>query len=166
MQTRLVFNNSEKNLKLLLSQLKKKYKSFEELSMDVQKEQCGMPNKVDDFMTWQAINSFEKEKEVLSKLPNNSGMDTTLTCREEIFFYTSEFFQVLTPRRIELLEYISSHNPGSLKILAEEIGRDYKNVYDDAKALQEFKLLELVREGKNKRPISRITAFEVMIKNM
>ena len=63
-----------------------------------------------------------------------------------------------------MLEYISQKNPISLKALAEETKRDYKNVYDDAKALQRFKLLDFIKEGKNKRPVSRITSIEVLFK--
>ena len=64
---------------------------------------------------------------------------------------------------MELLEYVSSHNPKSVKTLAAELKRDYKNVYDDLLALQRYCLIEFIREGKNKRPVTRLTGIEVIL---
>ena len=49
-------------------------------------------------------------------------------------------------------------------LFTKDTSRDYKNVYDDAKALEKYGLLEFVREGKNKRPIARVTGIEVIFR--
>ena len=164
MQTRLIFSDSEKNINLIKSKLLKKYKKFENLSTDIQQLQCNNPDKIDEYMVWQTILSYEKDLEILKHLPTTSSIEQRLNYRDEIIIYSSDFFQVFTPRRIEMLEYISKHNPISLKTLAESMDRDYKNVYDDALALERFNLIEFIRKGKNKRPVARITAIEITFK--
>ena len=115
-------------------------------------------------MIWQTILAYEKDQNMLKHLPTTSDLQQRLNYRDEIIIYTSDLFQVFTPRRMEMLDYISKNNPSSLKTLAEAMGRDYKNIYDDALALARYNLLEFIREGKNKRPIARITAIEFILK--
>jgi predicted transcriptional regulator len=43
-----------------------------------------------------------------------------------------------------------------------ELKRDYKNVYDDVKALEKYGLVEFIIEGKNKRPITKIETISVL----
>jgi predicted transcriptional regulator len=164
MQTRLVYLDSDKNIELFKKNMSRKYGKLEELANQIQKDQCNNPEQVDDFMIWQTISSSEKDMEILDKLSDVTSIKKKITYREEKLFFTTDFYQILTPRRIELLDHIQSHNPSSLKTLAIDIHRDYKNVYDDAKALEKYGLLEFVREGKNKRPIARVTGIEVIFK--
>ena len=49
---------------------------------------------------------------------------------------------VMTPRRMELLRHVRRHPAPSIAALAREIGRDYRRVHDDVKALSEIGLLE------------------------
>jgi predicted transcriptional regulator len=164
MQTRLVYLDSDKNIDLFKKNMAKKYGKLEDLINQIQKGQCNNPEQVDDFMIWQTIHSSDKDQEILDKLSDVTTSKKKLSFREEKLFFTSDFYQILTPKRIELLDYIQSHDPSSLKTLAIETRRDYKNVYDDAKALEKYGLLEFVREGKNKRPIARVTGIEVVFK--
>ena len=83
--------------------------------------------------------------------------------REEIIFISSDLYSILTPRRVEILEYVHKKNPNSVKSLAEETKRDYKNVYDDLLAMERFNLIEFIKVGKNKKPISRLTALELIL---
>jgi len=112
-------------------------------------------------MLWHSINMILKDQnktETFSSDPNNK---INIRFREEIIYKTSDFYSVLTPRRVEILDYIHTNKPASVKNLALETKRDYKNVYDDVLALEKFDLLEFVREGKNKRPVSRVTGIEI-----
>ena len=43
--------------------------------------------------------------------------------------------RVLTARRTELLRYVRRHEVGSIRSLANALGRDYSNVHADVKAL-------------------------------
>lgn len=163
MMTRLIFSDSSNNLNLARSQLEKKYKNIDELQEIVQKKKCNAPTEVDDFMLWQAIQMYDKKLESSAPGYYDSTSQLPISFKEEVINYTSDFYQVLTPRRMELLEYIQSHNPDSVKNLAAELGRDYKNIYDDLLALSKFQLIDFVREGKNKRPVSRLTAIKVLL---
>ncbi len=163
MQTRLIFSDSILNTKIMQNLLKNKYNDLDDLSIDINRDKCQRPEKVDDYMIWKTINNYEKELESISEHNPELKPKIFLHFREEIIFTTSDLYSVLTPRRVEILEYIHKNNPKSVKSLAEEITRDYKNVYDDLKALEEFNLIEFVKEGKNKRPISRLTALELIL---
>ena len=70
-------------------------------------------------------------------------------------------FRALTPRRIELLEHLHANAVPSIKELAAKLRRDYKNTYDDLVALRAWGLVDLRREGKNQRPVSRVTSLRV-----
>ncbi|WP_455391682.1 HVO_A0114 family putative DNA-binding protein [[Eubacterium] cellulosolvens] len=160
MKTRLIFGDSAKNLDHARKQLKNKYKSTEELFAEVQKYHCNAPELVDDYMLWQVLQAQEKQLQYLdnSIVPPQAAINF----KHEIVYHTADFYQVLTPRRMELLEYISNKNPKSVKSLAAELQRDYKNVYDDLLALQRYQLIDFIREGKNKRPVARLTGIEVV----
>jgi predicted transcriptional regulator len=54
----------------------------------------------------------------------------------------SMLLAVLTPRRLELLKHLRQHGPLSVRALSKGLSRDYKNVYDDTRALQEAGLIE------------------------
>ena len=142
--------------------LTQKYKSIDELSSEIQKRQCNAPESVDDYMLWQALSTFDKEYNEQPEYELSGLPQVQIKYKEEIIYHTSDFYQILTPRRMELLEYINNHNPRSVKTLAAELKRDYKNVYDDLLALQRYNLLEFIREGKNKRPVSRLNSIEVI----
>tara|TARA_R110001599_G_scaffold299881_1_gene504959 strand:- start:2050 stop:2406 length:357 start_codon:yes stop_codon:yes gene_type:complete len=54
--------------------------------------------------------------------------------------------ETLSPRRLELLRFVRQHGAASVRELAASLGRDYKNVHQDASALESEGLL--VREGR------------------
>jgi predicted transcriptional regulator len=165
MQTRLLFSDSAKNLEIVKKNLAKKYQNPEELFIELQRDRCSNPDKVDEYMLWHNLITHEKEhSQVESEVITSTNVPVMF--KEEIILHTTDFYQVFTPRRMELLEYIHTHDPSSVKTLAEETGRDYKNVYDDVLALSRAQLLELIREGKNKRPVSRLTGIEILFKRL
>jgi predicted transcriptional regulator len=47
----------------------------------------------------------------------------------------------LTPKRLELLRYVRHHEVRTVRSLAVEIGRDYKNVHRDVEELTKLGLL-------------------------
>ncbi len=55
-------------------------------------------------------------------------------------------FQYLSPKRFELLQYLRSSGPLSIRKLAAELHRDYKNVHTDVKELLQVGLIELTDE--------------------
>lgn len=50
--------------------------------------------------------------------------------------------KVLTPKRLELLRAIHRRPAASVRALAEALGRDYKNVHGDVRALTDAGLLD------------------------
>lgn len=54
---------------------------------------------------------------------------------------------VVTAKRIELLRYLRRHPTRSIRALAIALGRDYKNVHVDVKAMRRAGFLEVSAEG-------------------
>lgn len=54
----------------------------------------------------------------------------------------SELFAAITDKRLELLRYVAQHEVLNIHQLSQQIGRDYKNVHTDVKALEELGLLQ------------------------
>jgi len=48
---------------------------------------------------------------------------------------------VMTERRMELLRHLRQHPAGSIRGLARELGRDFKNVHNDLNALENAGLI-------------------------
>ena len=78
-------------------------------------------------------------------------LDDTETI-DEVFLTVEELGRILTPRRIELLQKIRELEPKSIKELAEKIGRDFKNVYNDLRVLHGAGFVEFEEDGKSKKP--------------
>ncbi|UCH88650.1 MAG: hypothetical protein JSV49_10420 [Thermoplasmata archaeon] len=138
-------NDTEKNVRLELRRLISKYKSFEKLQNKVLKSKCNSAETLEDYMIWAALNQ-----------PNPALVERARIAQDELFSY-------LTPRRMELLEYLSSNPLNSIKDLAEILDRDYKNVYDDVMALNKFELIEFIKEGKNRCPITKVSKISIFL---
>ena len=54
---------------------------------------------------------------------------------------------VLTEKRMSLLEYVAQHEGLSIRQLALELSRDYRNVYDDVRMLADLELIEKRANG-------------------
>ena len=123
--------------------LEGRHGSFEALRQRVFVERCNDPAAVDDYVVWRAL---REEGPALE---------------ERTVFDTPDVFRALTPRRVELLEYLNGNEVPSIKELAARLRRDYKNTYDDLAALDAWGLVSLVREGKNQRPVAHVTSLRV-----
>jgi len=126
-----------------ISVLKGRHESFEALRQRVFVERCNDPAAADDYVVWRALRE------------EGSAVD------ERTVFDTPDVFRALTPRRVELLEYLHGNEVPSIKDLAAKLRRDYKNTYDDLAALEAWGLVSLVREGKNQRPVAHVTSLRV-----
>ena len=126
-----------------VSVLEGRHESFEALRQRVFVERCNDPGAADDYVVWRALR------------------EEGSTLEEHTVFDTPDVFRALTPRRIELLEYLHGNEVPSIKDLAAKLRRDYKNTYDDLAALEGWGLVSLAREGKNQRPVSRVTSLRV-----
>jgi predicted transcriptional regulator len=59
-----------------------------------------------------------------------------------------QLLSVFTPRRWELIEFLSRHGPMTIAELARALQRDYKNVHGDVAALSEWLAVERDETGR------------------
>lgn len=78
---------------------------------------------------------------------NDAGIEDVLVVRRE----TAE--DVLTEKRMELLETISTESPTSVRDLARQVDRDVSIVSRDLDVLFEGGLVDFERDGRAKRPV-------------
>ncbi len=131
--------------KVELGRLSTEYGSFEALKHRVRMEGCSIPHAVEDLVLWKALEDPD------------TVVETYLT------YQGPAIFADLTPRRLELLQRLVSKTYPSIRKLAGAAERDYKNVYDDLMALQRWGLVELVRQGRNLRPTSRVAEVRLVL---
>ena len=63
--------------------------------------------------------------------------------QERLYFMEpSNFFQVLSNRRIELLKVLHNHEAFSIRELSRLLNRNYKNVYQDVQLLKKAGLIQ------------------------
>lgn len=53
-----------------------------------------------------------------------------------------ELFSAITQKRLEMVRFVAENGDANIQQLAHKLGRNYKNVHTDAKALLELGLLE------------------------
>jgi len=68
--------------------------------------------------------------------------ETNLTFRD-----LEALLAALTPKRLHLLRHVRHHPAPSIKALAAELHRDYKNVHSDVETLSRLGLLARTPEG-------------------
>lgn len=135
--------HAQKDIRNEIETLARRYGTFERLQQGVINDKCGRPLSVDDFVLWRAL-----------RTPN-------VVYTEKIAVDSPSIFGDLTPRRLEILEHVRMHSVRSIKDLAEKLNRNYKNVYDDLKALERWGLMSLPRRGKDKKPVSHVESLKV-----
>ncbi len=139
---RMKYGNRE--IRSIISGYESTYGHLSDLLFTVRKKGCSSPQFVDDLMIWSSIiNSFQEGVEY----------------EKEIVTYSNEFFNIFTPRKLELLERVIKRNYSSVREIAKYLNRDYKNVYDDLRSLYKAGLIEMKKHG---REIS-ITAVPLSI---
>jgi predicted transcriptional regulator len=60
--------------------------------------------------------------------------------------------QLLTERRMELLEAVMEHPPESIRALADRLDRDVHDVHDDLHLLAEYDIVHFEEAGRAKQP--------------
>jgi predicted transcriptional regulator len=79
--------------------------------------------------------------------------------KERIYFQDlATLLNVLTPRRLEMLKTLHAVGPLSIRALARELGRDYKNVHSDTKVMERLGLIHCDAKGLLRVPWSSIVA--------
>jgi predicted transcriptional regulator len=73
----------------------------------------------------------------------------------------SKQYEKLTPRRLEMLDFLGMGQYSSINELAERIGRDVKNVHNDLQILHELGFVNLTKEGRSLVP--ELSVYEINI---
>ncbi|WP_457624308.1 HVO_A0114 family putative DNA-binding protein [Persephonella sp.] len=103
--------------------------------------------------------SLNRFKEVFKEL--SEGRD--VQSEEYIAVSTiEELNRLLSPKRLQMLNYLKRHQVRSISELAEKLKRDYKNVYSDLKLFEELGIVKL--EKKNGSTVPYVVYDELDIK--
>lgn len=60
--------------------------------------------------------------------------------------------QLLTDRRMELLEAVMEHPPASIRALTDRLDRDVHDVHNDLHLLAEYGIIHFEEDGRSKKP--------------
>jgi len=119
--------------KEIIDHISKEFGSIERLEQKVSRTGCREPKLVDKLM-------------ILKYLREGAEYKT------ERILSSAKPLSVITHRRVSLMEHLSKEKVRSIRDLADELNRDYKNVYDDVNVLFENGLLDLEKDGKRRVP--------------
>jgi predicted transcriptional regulator len=72
------------------------------------------------------------------------------------FESVSQMLAVLTPKRLELVSWLSTQGPLSVAALARGLGRDCNDVHGDVAALEEWSILAREEDGRISVPWDEI----------
>lgn len=64
----------------------------------------------------------------------------------------ARFREILTPRRMELLETVMDDPPPSIRSLADRLERDVHDVHDDLHLLADYRIVHFQEDGRTKAP--------------
>jgi predicted transcriptional regulator len=77
----------------------------------------------------------------------------TVREKHQLHFENLEILlKTLTPGRWALLKKLHANGPMSIRALAKDLGRDYKNVYTDVRRLENIGLIERTQNDRIKVP--------------
>lgn len=93
--------------------------------------------------------SFDKFREVFNRALAGETVE-----KEEYIAVSSveELNKLLSPKRIQLLNFLKRNKVNSVRELSEKIGRDYKNVYTDLKLFEKLGIIKFEKVNSNLVP--------------
>ncbi len=104
--------------------------------------------------------SLNRFKEVFNQIVSNKNVK-----QEEYIAFSSveEISKVLTPKRLQLLRFIKDNKPYSIREIAKQLNRDYKNVYTDLKLLKELGIIELKEKNGSLVPVVLYDEIDIKV---
>ncbi|MEW5937638.1 MAG: ArsR family transcriptional regulator [Candidatus Thermoplasmatota archaeon] len=133
------------DIRIEIERLAAAYSSIESLAHKISIGKCSAPDLIDDLMLWQSL--------VLQ------GVEV----EQRVLFEGSDAVAKLSPKRLELLELIKKQDVASVTQLATVAKRNYKNVYDDLRALEECGLVHLEPRGRKLLPKGAADELRIVI---
>ena len=110
------------------------------------------PGTFDDYIKWTSMDHALRAY--------LEGEDFEYLADEHLVLDSKEY-RMLTPRRIQLLDFLASEQVSSINDLAEKHHRDVKNIYSDLKILERLGFISLRREGR--RFVPELIVYEINI---
>ncbi len=115
-----------------------------------------MPEFADRYSSIPDPNEFESdEAEIDPRLEFRSSFSETLTHHgfpDTLVLARERAGDVFHDRRLEILDHLKSHNPHSVRALADELGYDKGVISRDLKDLASIDIIEYVEDGRAKAP--------------
>lgn len=105
---------------------------------------------------------FDGVRETMRKL--DEGRSEDVERKNRVSLPSEERLnEVLSPKRVELVRAVRREEPSSMRELARVVERDIRQVSDDVNELASLGLIELVEEGRAKRPVVPYDEIDVRI---
>ena len=133
--------------------LREKYGSLSHLHEEFTKGRMP-PGTFDDYIEWtnmdHALRAYQE------------GEDFEYLADEDLDL-SEEDYMLITPRRLELLDYLGDEPVSSINDLAEKLNRDVKNVYQDLKILERLGFISLRKEGRSIIPEQVVYEITILL---
>ncbi len=153
MNWRVVKNVPQQQVQTRIEILREKHGSLSHLHEEFAKGRMP-PGTFDDYIEWtnmdHALRAYQE------------GEDFEYLAEEELNLSAIEYMMI-TPRRLELLDYLGVEPVSSINDLAEKLGRDVKNVYNDLKALEQLGFVSLRKEGRSLVPEQIVYEINILL---
>lgn len=144
MKIKVVKRRKPSDIEDMFKSWEKKYGSLVSLHQKVLISKCTSPEQMGDYVMWKNLSQGAEFQDI-------------------IIMKGSDIFEVLSPKRMEILEYLMTNEVSSIKKLANALHRNYKNVYDDLKALSKYELLDLTEHGRALKPSAAACKIEIAL---
>ena len=153
MDWRVVKNIPMQQVQTRIAILREKYGSLSHLHEEFTKGRMP-PGTFEEYIEWtnmdHAIRAYQE------------GEDFEYLAEEDLHLKSEEYI-LLTPRRLELLDFLGAEPVSSINDLAEKLGRDVKNVYSDLKILEKLGFLALREEGRSLVPEQIVFEINILL---
>ncbi len=126
----------------LVTSFGRKYGTLQSLQQKVSISKCDSPEQMSDFIVWKHLSQGAEFQDI-------------------IIISDTEIFETLSPKRVEMLEYLMSNDVTSIRHLSTSLKRNYKNVYDDLVALSKYGLVDLTPSGRSLKPAAAASRIEI-----
>lgn len=151
MDWRVVKSISLQQVQTRMTILAEKYGSLSHLHEEFTKGRMP-PGTFDDYIEWTSMDHALRAYQ--------EGEDFEYLAEEDLIL-DFKVYKMLTPRRLELLDFLALQSVSSINELAEQLQRDVKNVYNDLKILEELGFISLRQEGR--RLVPELIVYEINI---
>jgi hypothetical protein len=144
MKIKVVKRRKPSDIEDLLRSWERKYGSLVSLHQKILISKCTSPEQMSDYVMWKNLSQGAEFQDI-------------------IIMRDPDVFEIMSPKRMEMLEYLIANEVNSIRALAGALHRNYKNVYDDLKAMSKYELIDLVERGRSLKPSAAACKIEIIL---